>query len=175
MVFLFRPRPRPRPRPPTRSRPRQLDMPANPTFDHEKLEVYQLELRFIGWLTELFDEVSQIKGRRLSETLDQLDRSSLSALLNTDEGNGRRSSQQRARFFDDARGSATEAGACLDALVAKRGCEASRVKEGKSMAVRIVAMLSRLVEMFDAGAANDFSRTSGRTRTIATSGGPVTP
>ncbi|MFM2169382.1 MAG: hypothetical protein RIS79_3753, partial [Verrucomicrobiota bacterium] len=31
-------------------------MPAA-LFDHEKLDVYQLELSFIAWLTDLFEEL----------------------------------------------------------------------------------------------------------------------
>ena len=61
-------------------------------FVHEKLDVYQLELKFLGWATEflveLMDVPSRVNKRELS---DQLDRASLSGLLNTAEGNGRRS------------------------------------------------------------------------------------
>jgi hypothetical protein len=49
------------------------------------------------------------------ELITPLDRTSLSALLNAAEGNGRRQGRQRARFFDDARGSAIECAASLDA------------------------------------------------------------
>lgn len=120
-------------------------------FDHEKLQVYQLELEFISWLTDLFTEIQAAKVPRLTEVIDQLDRGSLSALLNTAEGNGRRASQQRVRFFDDARGSATECAACLDALVAKRACKADRVEKGKDMLLSIVSILSTLVSRFDKG------------------------
>jgi len=93
-------------------------------FDHEKMEVYQLELASIAWLTPLLAKVKQSAvGARTAEVMDQLDRASLSVLL-TAEGNGRRQLQTRARFFDDARGSATECAAGLDALVAKQLCAA---------------------------------------------------
>lgn len=118
-------------------------------FDHEKLQVYLIELQVIGWLTDLFDELQSSKRPKLTETIDQLDRASLSALLNTAEGNGRRASKQRAKFFDDARGSATECAACLDALVAKRACPAARVLEAKDMLISIVAMLTKLIERFE--------------------------
>lgn len=118
-------------------------------FDHEKLDVYQLELSFISWLTDLFEELRELKGARLSETLDQLDRASLSQLLNTAEGNGKRVSQLRARFLDDARGSTTECAACLDALVAKKACTPKRIAQGKAMLIRIVSMLTKLVDRFD--------------------------
>ena len=119
-------------------------------FGHEKLDVYQLELRFLGWATEFLveaaDKPSPLNKRELS---DQLDRASLSALLNTAEGNGRRQGKQRAKFFDDARGSAFECAACLDASVAKKLSTTERIQRGKELLERIVAMLSKLVERFD--------------------------
>ncbi len=119
-------------------------------FDHEKLEVYQLELQFISWVTELFENIREIKGKRLAEVCDQLERASLSALLNTAEGNGKRQGLMRAKFFDDARGSATECAGCLDALVAKRARTKEQVQAGKEMLFRIVGMLSKLVQRFEA-------------------------
>jgi four helix bundle protein len=119
-------------------------------FDHEKLDVYQLELQFIAWVTVLFDELDeQPRGRKIAEVVGQLDRGSLSALLNTAEGNGKRQRRSRAKYFDDARGSATECAGCLDALVAKRACGKDRVSEGKEMLVRIVSMLTKLVARFE--------------------------
>jgi four helix bundle protein len=117
-------------------------------FDHEKLDVYELELRFITWVTPLLEDVKNCGKPRLAEVCDQLDRASLSALLNTAEGNGKRQRPVRAKFFDDARGSATECAACLDALVAKGACSIQRVQEGKEMLIRIVSMLTKLVQMY---------------------------
>ena len=119
-------------------------------FDHEKLEVYQLELAFITWVTPLLAKVKQ-SGRtvRATEVIDQLDRASLSALLNTVEGNGRRQRQTRVKFFDDARGSATECAACLDPLVAKTLCSTEEVSEGKALLLRIVSILTKLIAHFE--------------------------
>jgi len=91
-------------------------------FDHEKLDVYRILLQFISWV---------------------------SALLNTAEGNGKRPQKIRAKFFDDARGSAAESAACLGALTAMGCCQAARVEEGKGMLLRAVSMLTKLVERFD--------------------------
>jgi len=118
-------------------------------FDHEKLDVYHLELKFIAWVTPLLEEVSQTAAGKTSEVRDQLDRASLSALLNTAEGNGKRQRQGRAKFFDDARGSATECAACLDAFIAKGAAREERVVEGKKMLLRIVSMLCGLIDRFD--------------------------
>jgi four helix bundle protein len=119
-------------------------------FDHEKLDVYQLELKFLGWATEFLVELANVRSPvNKRELSDQLDRASLSALLNTAEGNGRRQGKQRVKFFDDARGSAFECAACLDASVAKKLSSVERIQPGKDLLERIVAMLSKLVERFD--------------------------
>ena len=122
-------------------------------LDHEKLDVYQAELDFVAWSTDLMIEIAgtpRSHGCRVAETCDHLDRAGLSALLNTAEGNGRRQMKMRAKFFDDARGSATECAACLDALVAKRACMSARISEGKTLLLRIVSMLTKLVDRFSA-------------------------
>ena len=126
---------------------------ASALFDHEKLDVYHLELQFIAWVTPLLEEVSQAAIGRTREVCDQLDRASLSLLLNTAEGNGKRQRPVRAKFFDDARGSATECAACLDALVAKSIAKNERIISGKQLLVRIVSMLCGLIARFDGGAA----------------------
>jgi four helix bundle protein len=128
---------------------------VNPELDHEKLDVYQIELQFVAWSTELMVELCALpdaKIRRITETCDHLDRAGLSSLFNTAEGNGKRQMKVRAKFFDDARGSAAECAACLDALVAKSACSHQRIEHGKSLLVRIVSMLSRLVDRFSATA-----------------------
>src|SRR5271157_6059775 len=132
---------------------------VEPVFDHEKLDVYSLELQFVGWIADFFEDVSPCSVQCRRELFEQLDRASLSALLtrlsrrerwvNTAEGNGKRQGRQRAKFFDDARGSAIECAACLDASVAKRLVSNDRIRLGKEMLARIVAMLTRLVDRFD--------------------------
>ena len=120
-------------------------------LDHEKLDVYQIELQFVAWSTDLMVERCNSvasKPRRMAETCDHLDRAGLSSLFNTAEGNGKRQMKTRAKFFDDARGSATECAACLDSLVAKRACTEERIEHGKSLLVRVVSMLSKLVDRF---------------------------
>jgi four helix bundle protein len=126
-----------------------LTKPSAAKFDHEKLDVYRYELEFIGWVTPLLEEAAVSAKGRTREVCDQLDRASLSALLNTAEGNGKRQRQIRAKFFDDARGSATECAACLDALVAKRIVTPERIAAGKDLLLKIVSMLSGLVNRFD--------------------------
>ena len=118
-------------------------------FDHEKLDVYQLQLKFVGWVSPLLEEMQQQASGKTREVRDHLDRSSLSTLFNIAEGNGKRRRQTRAKFFDDARGSASESAACLDALVAKGVCGADRIREGKQMLQRVFSMLTKLIDRFD--------------------------
>jgi four helix bundle protein len=90
-------------------------------------------------------------GSTTREVRAQLDRASLSALLNLAEGNGKRYPKVRAKFFDDARGSTTECAACLEALVAKRACDQERVRQGKELLVRVASMLTKLILRLDGG------------------------
>ena len=50
-------------------------------FDHEHLDVYQLELQFIAWVTALIEEVRTTAGSKVREVCNHLDRASLSALF----------------------------------------------------------------------------------------------
>jgi four helix bundle protein len=120
-----------------------------PLFDHEKLDVYCVELQFTTWIADFLCDVLRSSPQHRRELIDQLDRASLSMLLNTAEGNGKRHGRHRAKFFDDARGSAFECAACLDASVAKRFVSADRIRPGKEMLARVVAMLTRLIDRFD--------------------------
>jgi four helix bundle protein len=115
--------------------------PMNRLFDHEKLEVYQVSLSFIGWL----DPVLQRLPKRLSVS-DQLDRASTSIPLNIAEGNGKFTSADRCRFFDNARGSALESAAALDVLAVKGLCSQEEVLPGKDRLWSIVSMLVGLIK-----------------------------
>ena len=95
-------------------------MVSPPRFDHERLDVYQLELKFLTWVTQFLADISGPSLAQTRELREQLDRASLSALLNTAEGNGRRQGRQRAKFFDDARGSAIECAAWPSCAIRER-------------------------------------------------------
>lgn len=109
-------------------------------LDHEKLEVYQLSLDFIRWTMPVLDRVAKTLAAH-----NQLDRASTSTPLNIAEGNGKFTAPDRCRFFDIARGSALECGACLDVLVVKGAVSATDIVEGKARLVTIVSMLFGLI------------------------------
>jgi hypothetical protein len=65
---------------------------VQPQLDHEILDVYQIELQFVAWSTDLMVERCNSvasKPRRMAETCDHLDRAGLSSLFNTAEGHGK--------------------------------------------------------------------------------------
>jgi len=109
-------------------------------FDHEKLNVYQESIRFVAWTDDLLESIPKSIAAH-----NQLDRASTSVPLNIAEGNGKHTPADRCRFFDIARGSALECGACLDVLIAKKKIEGSKADEGKESLVAIVSMLVGLI------------------------------
>ena len=109
-------------------------------FDHEKLNVYQEAIAFVGWV----EQATKDAGRR-SGIIDQLERAATSIPLNIAEGNGKPKSLERCRFFDIARGSAMECAACLDVMAVTERISKDTAAEGKARLVRIVSMLVGLV------------------------------
>ena len=112
-------------------------------FDHEKLDVYRLAIEFVAWVDTMLDEPTS--KSRIS-ALKHLDESSTSVALNIAEGNGQRSLADRVRYLEIARGSALECAACLDVLVVPRRFPCERTATGKATLVRVVAMLTKLIE-----------------------------
>ncbi|MEM9881781.1 MAG: four helix bundle protein [Planctomycetota bacterium] len=107
-------------------------------FDHEKLDVYQRSIEFIGWANRLIQDMTGTA--RFAR--DQLLRSSQSIAQNIAEGNGKRDGKERRRFFEIARGSAMESAATLDVLVAIGAVKPEAIDEGKALLVRVVEMLT---------------------------------
>jgi len=130
-----------------------------PVFDHEKLDVYQRSLEFIGTANPILKDIP-----KSSSTWDQLDRASTSIPLNIAEGNGKWSSKDRCRFFDVAHGSALECAAALDVSVAKGFLAAERVETGKRQLAEIVRMLIGLLKT------NDPERNFGGARSVRDEG-----
>ena len=109
-------------------------------FDHEKLKVYHATITFLAWVSDLLTDIPKSVSVH-----NQFDRASTSIPLNIAEGNGKYTSADRCRFFDNARGSALECAACLDVLVAKSLVEPTVAMEGKEMLIEIVSMLVGLI------------------------------
>ena len=113
---------------------------ATVQFDHEKLDVYRVAIEFVAWVDTV---IGQLDGQ-LRHTRDQLIRSAQSIPLNIAEGNGKRASQERRRFFEIARGSATESAASIDVLAVRKACPEEELARGKQLLYRIVSMLAKM-------------------------------
>lgn len=111
-------------------------------LDHEKLDVYCVALDFAAWG---YTVCRSLKGLD-RPTRDQLIRASQSIALNIAEGCGKISAADRGRFFQIAGGSARECGAILDILDRCEVLDWEAVRKGKGFLVRIVAMLTRMIE-----------------------------
>ncbi len=106
-------------------------------IDAEKLECYHVAVQMRTLIVGVLPSASRVAR-------DQLDRASLSVVLNTAEGAGRRAPGDKARFYSIARGSANETVALLD--VALPGGSAGAAARG--LAVRVIQMLAKLEARF---------------------------
>ena len=109
-------------------------------LEYERLDCYRLAIDFQAIAARLCSE------RRLGALRDQLERASVSIALNIAEGVGRRARADKAHFFAIARGSATECAAILE-VAASRGLLGVPVqRHGRAQLIRVVQMLTRLME-----------------------------
>ena len=109
-------------------------------FDHDRLDVYRLAIEYIA---DTFGVAKDLSGLH-RHARDQWLRAAQSIPLNIAEGNGKRSTKDRARFFDIARGSAFECAAVQDVLVASNGLDSASSRQLKAKLKRIVSMLTQM-------------------------------
>ena len=110
---------------------------AAPLPDAHRLAVYHVAVAFQAAAMALLP-----KGHVVLR--DQLERASLSTVLNLAEGAGRRSRRDKGRFYTIARGSAMESAALIDVLVARQLTTADAARQARELAVRAIQMLTKL-------------------------------
>jgi len=110
-------------------------------FDHDRLDVYRLSIRYVARSFVLAKELSGLHRH----ARDQWLRAAQSIPLNIAEGNGKRSLKDRNRFFDIARGSALECASIQDVLAVCEGIDVETHRDGKQQLKRIVSMLTKLI------------------------------
>ena len=108
------------------------------TPDCERLDAYRVavEVQLLA--------ASIGSGRRLGALRDQLDRASVSVVLNIAEGSEGFTPAEKAHFYLIARGSAMECLAALSLLRARSLATPAVYRRSRSLPKRIVAMLTRL-------------------------------
>ena len=109
----------------------------DPQLDANRLHVYHVALELHCLCSTLVASLNRI-------VKDQLERASLSVVLNIAEAGGRRSRRDKARYYAIARGSATETAALLDILSLRRLTSPAAIRTGRRLAIRIVQMLTRI-------------------------------
>ena len=110
------------------------------TMEHEKLEAYQQLIAVAGEIAKRM--TTWPRGH--ADLVDQLKRAMSSCVLNLAEGNGRRHGAERRRFFEIARASVAEIGACIDLAAAFGLMITARTMELKGELHRISRMLWKL-------------------------------
>ena len=108
-----------------------------PQLDANKLHCYQVALELHTLCSTLVAQLNRI-------VRDQLERASLSVVLNIAEAAGRHSRRDKRRFYGYARGSATEVAALLDVLTQRRLSSPAAIRTGRRLAIRCVQMLTRV-------------------------------
>ena len=110
---------------------------AEPAPDAERLDVYRLALEFQAL-------ASACPLRREPVLRNQLERASVSIVLNIGEGAGRRLPSDKGRFYSIARGSAMECAAVFDIVRLRRLAPDAECRNARGLLVRIVQMLTKL-------------------------------
>lgn len=119
-----------------------------PLLDAEKLDAYRVAIEFQVIASQL------VPKRGHSELRDQLERASISIVLNTAEGAGRLSGPDKARFYAMARGSATECAAIVDLVLARGLAPAPTCWHARSLLIRVIQMLTKLIARVSAQVAS---------------------
>jgi four helix bundle protein len=110
---------------------------APPALDAEKLDCYRVALEAHAQASALVPE-----HRRVLR--DQLERASLSVVLNISEGAGRRSRKDKRRHYAIARGSAMESAAVIDVIARRNLTDATACATVRALYVRVIQMLTKL-------------------------------
>ena len=113
-----------------------------PTFDHERLDVYRLSIDYVAYSYCIAKGVSGVHRH----ARDQWLRAAQSIPLNIAEGNGKQSLKDKNRFFEIARGSALDCASIHDVLGVCDAMDDQSNRQGKSELKRIVSMLTRLIQ-----------------------------
>ncbi len=116
------------------------DSLSDTQLGHEKLDVYQCALQFLSLALEVVGKLPS--GSKVA--IDQLDRASLSIVLNIAEGAGKTTSADKHKFFASARGSAMECGGIFDVLKMQKKLDDGMYIQVKRLLVRIVQMLTKM-------------------------------
>ena len=110
---------------------------ADTILDPEHLDCYNVAVEFQILASNLLPSAERV-------LTNQLERASVSVVLNIAEGCGRRARRDKARFYAMARGSAMECAAIINLALVRDLAPYLDCRRGRSLLVRIVQMLTKL-------------------------------
>jgi four helix bundle protein len=113
-----------------------------PSFDHERLDAYQVGLDFIV----LADALVATLPRGRAHLAEQFQPAATAICLNIAEGAGEFSVPDKIRVYRMARRSATECAAILDVLARLAAGEPAHIGNGRDLLLRVVSMLTRMAQ-----------------------------
>lgn len=113
-----------------------------PKLHHEDLDAYKAAIEFAALAVATVERFPRGYGA----LADQLRRAAFSIPLNIAEGYGKRTIDDRSRFYDIARGSAHECGAVWDVARVARLLDDRVFIDGKALLVRVVSMLVKMAD-----------------------------
>ena len=113
------------------------DVPVAGVLDAQKLDVYRVAVQAQVAVAELVPAHYRVLR-------DQVERASVSVVLNVSEGAGRRSRKDKRRHYTIARGTAMEVAAALDLVAGRKLADETQVRSVRQVYVRIVRMLTKL-------------------------------
>ena len=108
-----------------------------PALDAEKLVVYQIALELQALCSGLVPAQQRVLH-------DQMERASLSVVLNIAEGAGRFGADDKRRFYRFASGSAMECVGVLELLRNRGTLSEAGYESRRALLIRVIQMLSRL-------------------------------
>lgn len=108
-----------------------------PVTDADRLDVYRLAVAAQARVAALLPCCTPVLR-------DQLERASVSVVLNIAEGAGRYSRGEKRRHYSSAHGSAVESAAVLDLMVARGLATTDECQPVRALLVRVIQMLVKL-------------------------------
>ncbi len=115
---------------------------AEPTFDHERLDVYGLSIKYVACSYRIAQSLSGVNRPARDHWLC----AAQSIPLNISDGQGKQSLTEKNRIFEIARGSALECASIHDVLRVCGALDDEVNRDGKTVLKRIVSMLTRLIQ-----------------------------
>jgi four helix bundle protein len=117
------------------------------SFDFQRFPVYKTAKAFAA----LAERITQDLPKGRGYLTDQLQRASVSVVLNIAEGAGEYRKKEKARFYRMALRSGTECAAILDVCECLGLVGVDDAENGKEMLLRVVGMLGALVRKMSGG------------------------